>query len=297
MVDLTKAVAAALKKKEKKLNGIGASELGIAEGHSSCPRAYWERARGAKMRDKPDGVRLMLENGHGLHERIATWLYSGLKGSGWFVLETEMDLSGQVEVTLGAPLWVWLRCHADIVLTQENDPGGFAIVDVKTVRGNAFGHLKEARPSHVLQVQAYMMMKDAQEGALLYVDREGQNFCRQFNVERDDDAVKRALTNLLRLRITKAPAEIPHRIEVRRNKGPDSITLKEPWQMGYCDLAECVCRAKYGTPPKGVVAKLDDKLITLTDKVKADKVDATIATLRTRWPDHLIDVPGAEAGE
>lgn len=80
------------------------------------------------------------------------------------------------------------------------------VVDIKTWRGIAFRYLAEPKRPHVVQLQTYVMLRNAAGGLLLYVDRDGENATRQFHVQRDDDTVRRAARVITRTAAGPEPA-------------------------------------------------------------------------------------------
>jgi hypothetical protein len=133
------------------------------------------------------------------------------------------------------------------------------VVDIKTKRGGAFSYLNEAKPGNILQVQAYMKGENADFGSVLYVDREGQNFMREFDVPRADNRPEEAVRRLVSIRDNPIPpAPVGLRIVRNTNKGPDSFRVELPWQIGWCDLVTCACKKALPCKsiPKGIVGKL-----------------------------------------
>jgi hypothetical protein len=253
--DLVGALSAAIasEREEWDKNGrIYASDLGTSLEDGPCALAFRQKCENAPRAPKLPGQLLMLKVGDLLHGYIQWLLPLALEGSGWEVLEIEDKVELFVDDEgIGARLDILLR-----------DPDGrLVVLDVKTKRGNAFRYLEEPKVGDVLQVQSYITGKDAHYGGILYVDREGQNFMRHFWVDRDDKAVQSAVRTLQAYRdAEKPPAPVGLRLRVRENKGPDSVYLDIPWQIEWCDLQTCACRAALpGSPPDGIVAKVDEE--------------------------------------
>jgi hypothetical protein len=229
------------------------------EDGGDCPKKLW-----AKMRNEPEkaggpGVELMLHAGDRLHEQIAGWLEEHMK-EGWFVeaVEERVKLDG-----LSGRLDIRLKHKMHMIQ---------AVIDVKTKRGAAFQYLHEPHKADELQVQGYMLAKDADYGLLVYVDREGQNWIKCFVVKRDDEAVKNAIISVKAIKRCAEKGQAVQGMEpqvLRKvNKGPDSVTIKWPWQVTWCPLEHCYCKARVKTTlPKGIVAHiLEDDTVRMTEK-------------------------------
>jgi hypothetical protein len=201
----------------------------------------------------------MLHAGDRLHEQIGEWLTEYLSDD-WKVTALEecvtLDgLSGRLDIQLE---------HFNRKLT--------AIADVKTKRGAAFRFLWEPNKSDMLQVQGYMLAKDADYGLLIYVDREGQNWLKIFVVARDDQAVKNAIISVKAIRKAaqegRAVQGMEPQVIRKENKGPDSVTIRWPWQVEWCPLEHCYCKARVKSAlPTGIVAHiLKDDTVRMTEK-------------------------------
>lgn len=202
------------------------SDLAVAiEGaDGKCPRQLWLRLHGAEARPTLPGQQLMYEAGHRLHRAVAEWLRKSLP-DGWQVAFVESDLSAMLPEGLSG------RC--DILLSGPDLER--VVVDCKTVRGAAFRFMTdEPKPAHVLQLQAYMMALDAAYGIVLYIDREGQNFCKQFYVERDDARVLASLDSAVAFSTVTEPPPV---LDPVTKKGK----LDEPWQCSWCDYCGISC--------------------------------------------------------
>lgn len=140
-----------------------------------CPRQLWLRVHGAKAKAPHLGERLLFDHGRRIHERFLKLLQEGLASSGWQVSVSEHSVVSELKASgLGLE-----RGRLDLELVHS--PRGERLtVDIKTWRGIAFKYLNEPKRSHVVQLQTYMMLRDASAGLLLYVDRDGENATRQF---------------------------------------------------------------------------------------------------------------------
>lgn len=202
------------------------SDLAVAiEGaDGKCPRQLWLRLSGAERTPTHPGQQLMFDAGHRLHRATFAWLEKGLP-EGWVVWLVERDLSRLLPDGLTG------RC--DLTLMGPN--GEHVVVDVKTLRGAGFRWMTDAaKPANALQVQAYMMALDADYGIILYIDREGQNFAKQFYVERDDERVHEAFG--VATAVAALPVPMPV-LEPVTKKGK----LAEPWQCDWCDYRGVSC--------------------------------------------------------
>lgn len=263
------------------------SDLGIALGpdHAGCPVAWYLKMRDAPTKEMNAGRILMTQAGDLLHDHMADLLKMALPMEGWRVLKVEKrtyldtDLEG---VTIGARL---------DVLIEHIATGIRAIIDVKTKRGNAFGYLDEPKYSDELQVQGYIKAEDADHGYLLYVDREGQNFCKDFFVPREDHRVDKALEILNEMNSADEPPEtLTLGISITENKGADSVYLKKPWQIEWCDLETCACAAAF--PHQNVPTKVAAKLHPGEDSVEVRLTDAG-----AKWGDIIVKLLNEQADE
>lgn len=241
---LTEAMLAESKSFPRK-GKIYASDLGVALGpdHAGCARALWEKLHDAPQKRPSPGELLRFRIGDLIHDYIANLLRKELPKHGWEVIGVEKD------VRLDG-----VRGRYDIKIRNQ-ETGEVRIIDCKTKRGSAFGFLKEPKKSDQLQVQ-YYAQDEADGGDLLYIDREGQNFVRHFEVAKDDARPKEAARRLHVLRDGDPPQRLRPKLKRVKNKGPDSLYLEVPWQVSWCSLAHCPCAKAIGELPEGIVAKL-----------------------------------------
>lgn len=231
---------------EWRADKLHVSDLAVAiEGDDGkCERQLWLRLAGVEPPAPTLGRVLMFDHGHRIHARMVELLDLGLTG-GWRIVEVEHP------VTIGHSSPVVGRL--DVLL--RGPCGQLVVLDFKTTRGRAFRYLDAPKPMHELQVQSYAFAVDAHAAVILYVDREGQNFIQQFNVERYDPRVKSAMGYAegirqwaIWYRVRKdahlreyGPDYLPPKITVNENKGPDSVKLSLPWQCQYCDYLDGAC--------------------------------------------------------
>lgn len=204
------------------------SDLGAAIPGSGCLRQIWLRTRGAESRPKTVGELLMLENANAIHERVEEAAAVGLNLPGELEIEVEVEFYG-------------VTGRADIVCT-DNYTKRRTVVDIKTVRSGAFQWLDAPKPSHVLQVQHYMAGIGAQDGYLIYIDREGSNTPRQFRVQRDDEAVIGAIRTCSEaIAATEAPPILDMEVKLKDMAKVVRINAQRPWQCNYCHFRGVSC--------------------------------------------------------
>lgn len=232
------------------------TDLAVAIGET-CPRQLQLRLKGADRKLPSPGQQLMFRHGHRIHEDLVTLLRAGLPQD-WEIWEVELpvelgDITGRI----------------DCVIKHVPSIDKF-IVDFKTIRGRAFNWLEDVKPAHELQVQTYMvafeetMGEKPVEGIVLYVDREGQNSFKQFAVGHDKNKVLDAVAQTKAIANSGLCPELKPKLEIKENKGPDSVKLKQQWQCDYCDYQDVSC---HGALPKklrdlGIVGYTDGEGFT-----------------------------------
>lgn len=211
---------------------IHASDLGATIEGETCLRQVWLRVRNSKAREQGIGEKLMFDHGHRLHAHAVELLRAGLD-EGWTIAGVEVSCSNALTAALALPITGTYDC------LLEGPNGERVVVDFKTTRGTAMRFLvNEPKPTHRIQIQAYMLATDASYGKLLYIDREGQNGFKEFRVERDDDAV-RAAANALNDAVyaEDPPAIIGPKITQLKTK----TKIELPWQCQYCRFHRVSC--------------------------------------------------------
>lgn len=260
------------------------SNLGVALGpeHAACGAAFWHRSRGAPTTPLSAGQMLMFKMGDLVHEYMVELLRKYLPRYGWYVVDRErpteaFGIGGTYDVKIRHFRTGWTR-----------------IVDFKTKRGNAFNYLNEAKPDNVLQTQFYVAAEDADDGSLLYVDREGQNFVREFPVPRNDARPEEGVRRMCAIRdADEPPPPVGLRIQRKRNKGPDSVYLNVPWQVEWCHLEECYCAGQLpGNVPDKIVAKISNDGVVSSVEGYEEWLDTVLALLRADFPDETFMVDG-----
>ena len=193
-----------------------------------CHRGLWYRYYGYEKKERKAGTKLMFLQGDRLHEMAAELLNAGL--TNWEVVNIEKPVSidgitGRYDCKLYNP-------------TKDEE----MIVDFKTVRGNAFNYLNEPKASHKLQVRTYMAATGIQNGAVIYIDREGSHFARQFFINPNLNQVEKGI-NLAKniIKKDKKPSKMLPKIRINQNKGNNSVVAELPWQCQYCDYINVSC--------------------------------------------------------
>ena len=287
ILDLEKILADALAEEyeswDKEMR-IWPSDLGIALGPEldGCPVEFWMRCRDEPRKKVSPGQMLMFKMGDLMEEYLVGLLERHAEAHGWRVISSQESREA-----------FGIRGRSDVTL-EHIVTGVRIVVDIKTKRGNAFRYLNEPKPGNVLQVQHYVAAADAVGGVLLYADREGQNFVRQFDVPREDERPEKAVEALTELRDNPIPPDfVPLRLKRRRNKGADSVYIETPWQMEWCSLKTCACReALPKAPPSGIAAKVgNDGLVTHTEGNEA-WLRTVVRLLRAEYPDEKFHVDG-----
>ena len=257
----------------------------LSPEEGGCDRQLFHRFRQDAASDPTLWMRMMWDQGFALQIRFSWLLTQGLPEP-WSLEAVEMDVSeGLPGDDVGS---------CDLVLSA---PGHVLGIEMKTQRGRAFRYLDEPKPSHVIQsegeAQALKSLFPDREVShrLVYLDREGQNTPLVFPTETGLEAEKRVLeashyANEIRGRANSdgdAPDPLPPQIEVRENKGPNSIYLKELWPCDYCDYKGESCPGALPESLKGhgIVAKGDhtdpDGLDIKAGPDIADEVEMEIA--------------------
>lgn len=244
MINLTSALSKGLQKKdswgEKKLH---VSDLGIAQNIDNkdrkCPRQFWLRYNGFEKKALTPGTQLMFEQGHALEKKAIRLLKKGLPKE-YRVMATQMD------ITAGLPGNFTGRL--DMIISHEDK---FLVIDFKTRRGNAFRYSNDIKPTNKYQIGGYLYAisklfnTKKLYGAVLEIDREGQNFARDFHFQYTPEFEQKiisAFQYVKEIAETDNPPEVlKPEIKRNKNKGADSIVAKLPWQCRYCNYRSMTC--------------------------------------------------------
>lgn len=283
---------------------IWPSDLGVALGHEhdGCQRAFYDKCRDAPRRDRTPGEVLMFKMGDLAETYLIGLLTKHLPAHGWRVVGTQtrcesFGISGRLDVEIQRDYALKPRGRHPDGTTDDVADGYKVVVDVKTKRGAAFSFLNEAKPGNELQVQCYLPARNADEGGLLYADREGQNGFRYFQIPREDHRPKKAVEILTAIRDSPTPPPtVGLKLKRVENKGDDSVYLNVPWQITWCDLKKCACKQALpkGTVPEKIVAKIKKpesgpRVVTFTDDGKGWE-EITLNLLRAAFPHEAFDV-------
>lgn len=225
------------------------SDLGYA--YDLCPRQLWLKLNSAERREKHYGEDIMFMRGDIIHIETAKILQYGLDDY-WTIKGIEVPVVLRI---CSYPI----VGRTDMILRGQK--GEKIIVDFKTSRGGNFKYLDAEGPGEEkkAQVRGYIGATAADYGILFFIDREGQNGIRQFYVERDNDRLRDDFAKIKKIK-EKEPEVLKPRLNVKINKGDNSIYLNHPWQCDYCDYLDVSCPGalpKEYRDIKGIVAKED----------------------------------------
>lgn len=197
------------------------SDLGtVIDG---CPRQLWLRLNGAKSRTLRLGELLMFDAGQRIHDRMVEALQLG----GCSVIDSELETG-----------YMGLTGRYDAKLDIH---GHITIADFKTMRGAAFKHLPGPKPSHVAQVRGYLAAEDADAGLIIYIDREGQNGIRVFDVSRDDEEVDSMVMKLKAIQGDERPPVLKPLLDLIERKNFKTVYVRQPWNCDYCRYIDVSC--------------------------------------------------------
>jgi len=236
MIDLEKVIADGFNKDdpEHEWNDqrVHISDLAVGLDDKSdrkCRLQLWLRYNNYHKKNKNNGTKLMFKQGNNLHEILADLIKKGLPDN-WEVVGVEKQIS--IDFITG-------RYDCQII---NKTTGKKYIIDFKTVRGAAFNYLNKPKGSHILQVQSYMLAENADGGFVIYADREGQNFVKQFEVKRNDEKVKKSIEIAKNITYSEiAPKILSPKIRINENKGNNSVVADLRWQCKYCDFRGVSC--------------------------------------------------------
>jgi len=273
-LDLVKAFEIGLRKEtsitiDRQITGWDESALHVSDlpytTGGLCPHQLWLRLKGYKKKEDTCGELLMYRNGHIQEERAKELWKIGLPKE-WEIYAENIALSPESNIPS------WINGEYDVLLRNKKTEE-HVIVDVKTVRGGKFRYLKEADPKNEIQLQGYMEALDVDNGILFYIDREGQNSCKQFQVERNTRAVMEGCDKLYSFSQLKEPPEkVEICIKIKENKKFKSISLDYPWQCQWCKYLDISCDGANSLPKKyrninsKVIAHLKDSVLEMGEE-------------------------------
>ena len=211
-----------LKEHEWNKDKLHISDLGTTI--DGCPRQLWLRLHGAKERPLHLGELLMFDAGQRIHDRMVEALTLG--GCEVVDSEKQTELDG-------------LTGRYDIKIKHD---GETIIADFKTVRGAAFSHLTEPKPSHILHVRGYLKAENIEKGMIIYIDREGQNGIRVLNTERNDNLVNEAIKTLKNIQNGDEPPILKPILDVVERKQFKTLYVRQPWNCNYCKYCDVSCK-------------------------------------------------------
>ena len=246
------------------------SDLAHTIPGEGCPRQLWLRLHGYKRHKLTAGKLLMFDHGKQIHKRLVEITKPILEQRGeWGYLEVEYPMA--FDGVIGTCDCILLHHATDNTIVQ----------DFKSQRGNAFREDRLAllpKPGHVIQVQGYiyglkddplfqnLRVKEPSAGALLYVDREGQNAAIEKPVERNDARVREAIMELKDIAANSMPPILEPIIKEQKKTKTKGIPLKArmPWVCDYCDYLDISCDGALRKEHRlsGIVGhRVDDKFI------------------------------------
>lgn len=217
-----------------------------------CPRQLWLRTHGEERKDPSLGEKIMWSQGKAFQYRMSYYIEKAMSNE-WSGAQVERPVNSYLPNTdIG---------RADLVFLK---PDEVLVVEIKTQRGSSFQHLECPKDSHVLQLEGYMfafeaMGNDNVTGKLLYLDREGQNRPKEFEITRGWP-IKQVSNNIGAIVEGIKPNKLRPQLDIRKNKGPNSIKLKQPWQCRYCDYRGFSCPGALSDELTGygIVAHVED---------------------------------------
>ena len=249
------------------VSDLGATQY-ISIEDRKCPRQVYLRLNNAEKAETGPGKQLMFEQGNHLEAKAVEWLNRGLRrtDSKYYMFGQQINVSSGI---------LPLRGTLDILITDGKD---YCITDFKTRRSNHFKYQDKVRPADMFQVAGYiyawnsLFKQHINKGKVIEIDREGQNFVREFDFIYDDILKKKieiAMHELINISRGYKPPKMPPKIKINSNKGPDSVCVDNPWQCNYCDYKDHSCA---GAVPK----KYDDHLGRVVGHIKDGVFDEKI---------------------
>lgn len=214
-------------------------------GSEACKLELWRKLRGYPQQAQTPGTTLMFQQGENLEEQVADIIAEALEATGVWTL---VDRQTSVE-------YRGITGKLDILI-RHRISGMLIVIEVKSKRGNAFQYLTEPKTNNLYQTLFYVEATSADAGILVYVDREGSNFMKPFDVLPNKKALDKVIDEaLLILEDETEPDCLTARVTRNQNKGPDSLSIVYPWQVTWCRDKECPCKRAIGNLPTGIVAK------------------------------------------
>lgn len=233
---------------EEKLITLSPSRIKKAS-KNGCLRQLALQRDGAAMAEPHPGQILMRENGHQIHAMMLALLE--IRKPAWakaILIEEYFQMDAPYRVG-SENVDIRLRCFVDLLILHDLGLDGleWEIVDLKTVRGKAFYFEKEwPREDDQIQLKLNQRIAGARlegpdgiapitGGSIMYLDREGQNFCRVKDVELDKVSVGDEFSRAAD--VVTDPSIMPPLM-------PPKVTKKGralPWQCLYCAWYKASC--------------------------------------------------------
>lgn len=126
----------------------------------------------------PPRLKRVFANGHGVHDRLQTWL-----ANAGILLEAEVPVRDEDYEIVG-------HCDGRIVLA-----GVSAVLEIKSINDAGFKALTYPKSEHVGQVNVYMHCLGLEHGVLLYENKNDQEL-KEFFVKKDDAVLRPILEKI-----------------------------------------------------------------------------------------------------
>ena len=227
----------------------------VLEGQEKkCHRELWYRLNGYPKKPNTLGEKIMFDHGLRIQVRFSYLMALGLpEGYSIDGIMVIIDQSSESDLVISGPI-------------------GDIVVEIKTARGQAFRFMDGPRERHVLQCSDYMELKGTELGAVLYIDREGQNPPVQFNVTPDLEKVYRGRKLAKEIARKTKESDVPKmdtaRVKIRQNKSADdAVYIDQPWQCEYCKYRGITCSGIIDPDetPSGIVGRINDEGVFYTE--------------------------------
>ena len=232
MLNLIKAYADQIKIESRPRNFFYISDLG------KCERQTIYRFTDLPKKEISPFQIDMMNEGTEKHDKVYEyWMKSDLA-----IIATELSLNPWLP-----PAW---HGRTD-VLAQEED-SSFAIIDVKSLRANAFKY-ELPKSDHKLPLLGYILGATKMLGAiprayLYYCDRDGSNTPQQYYFDftpKDLDTIAEIMTTYeLNLELYQTEGILPPFLTPLPKKIKGKMVMCVPWQCDYCDYEGVTCRIK-----------------------------------------------------
>lgn len=203
----------------------------------------------------------MFEQGHSLEAKVIKLITYGFEGD-WHIVGTQINVSNGLPGITG---------RLDILISDEEE---YCVIDVKSRRGNYFRYNNDIKLTNKFQIGGYiyalnnMLKKKVNNGKVVEVDREGQNFAVEHDFIYTEEFAGQIYDTIHEVQVIansdEPPALMKPKIKINKNKGADSVNVDLPWQCNYCDYRGVSC-------PGAVPPEFDDNLGRVCGHIKEGK--------------------------